>query len=279
MNGSTFAGTIGLDTDPLLGTVTFTGPVDLSGFTNAGFVGLGSSSTAILSGAITPTNSSTYPNDYVFGGGGGTLTVNSNLTDNAGTAVVMNYGGLPLTLNLDGANNYTGTTTVKGGVLVFGGTSGSIPYNPGSASNVLAAGNQGYIGVGMNTGWNNGDGQTAFTGPQQWVGLFSTAGTTGIIGFDGGQELTGPISLAGFTSAPFLGTSSSVYLEGPITPTGTAYRFSGALSGYVTVDTDLNDLGRAEPGQPGHRAAQSHRERRIHWNCSRATTAFPAARL
>jgi autotransporter-associated beta strand protein len=63
------------------------------------------------SGVLTPSTST-----YLFGGGGGTLTVASNLTG-ANALVVNNLG--PGAVALSGSNSYSGDTTVANGSLVI----------------------------------------------------------------------------------------------------------------------------------------------------------------
>ena len=79
--GTSISGTLGFDTVrwPRRSPQTFSDPIDLTNFSSSEFVGLGSATSAILSGAITPVNFD--GSLYAFGGGGGTLTVTSGLED------------------------------------------------------------------------------------------------------------------------------------------------------------------------------------------------------
>ena len=109
------------NTDGSIGVAGSLSNLDLSGFSST--PGIGTSSAATLSGTFTP-----HSGDYVFSGGGGTMTVDVDLVDgmNARDLTVSD-----LTVVLGGTNTYSGTTTVdSGGVLevdapaLLGSTSG-----------------------------------------------------------------------------------------------------------------------------------------------------------
>jgi fibronectin-binding autotransporter adhesin len=230
--GNNINGTLGFDSyndiaDPG-GTNTFSDAIDLTHFSSAFFLGLGSSSTAILSGTITPTSENTYP----FGGGGGTLTVSSNLGDNSGTALVVNAGPAPLTLILQGTNGYTGGTYSNGGVLIFDSplpSTGSITLNGGYA---------GY------------DENATIATAQNFVDKFTVTGSGGVIGFDSAnvgdpRTIADGIDLSAFFAGnnPFIGTATAVTLSGSITPDTNAapvYKFTGVKGGLLTIASVLN---------------------------------------
>jgi len=83
--GPNIGGTLGFDTvaNPSTPNI-FSDPINLSNFYSEGFLGLGSATAAILTGPINPSSAG-----YQFGGGGGTLTVQSNLPDFDGTELIM----------------------------------------------------------------------------------------------------------------------------------------------------------------------------------------------
>ena len=233
----TISGSIGFDNvlNPGIPN-TFNDPIDLSNFAeDSGFLGIGSATQAILTGNITPTTSG---NAYIFGGGGGTLTVTSDLENYGGmygmTRLYMTDAPAPLTLILQGANNYTGGVVSDGGVLIFDST-----VLPGIGSIQLNGGYVGYTEVPMLS-------SAAF------IALFSTFPNGGIIGFDqhtpnpGSPRLIGDtIDLSGFDSYTtlFIGTATAAEFTtlATITPANNNYGFTGVKGGLLTVDTVLAD--------------------------------------
>ncbi len=163
--GASINGTLGFDTVASPGSPqTFSDPIDLSHFTSPSFAGLGSSTSAILSGNITP--SLLYGGAYIFGGGGGTLTLTGDLGDYGGTSLVMTQASTPVTVIVQGANNYTGGVLSEGGVLILD-------------SSVLPSGGitlqGGYVGATEVPGLSS----------DAFVALFNAENTqSGIIGFD-----------------------------------------------------------------------------------------------
>lgn len=226
-------GTIGFDTDPAAtSTTTFTEAVDLSAFNT--FARLGTTNRAVLSADATITPSTT--GGYRFGGGGGTLTVQSPLTGSRAVTAEGSSGGAPLTVYLTStANNYTGATSATHTALVF--ATGAAPIG---SSLILGAG--GYIGT-----------EDLSLLPSLWIGRFSTSSLSGVIGFDTndldnpivvGSALT-PINLSRFTgtgTSLALGTTSAARLDGTITlPTNqTDYYFTGYKGGWLTVNSLLS---------------------------------------
>lgn len=237
--GPAIYGTLGFDTfaNPSSPNL-FSDPIDLGNFTSANFQGLGSVTAAILtsSAVITPPTSGPHPNTYLFGGGGGTLTVQSALTDNVSgptpRSLVMNASDEPLTVILQSTgNSYSGGTTSNGGVLIFDSPT------PATGSISLEGGYVGYTSKATN-----------ITTAQTFVGLFGTGSANGVIGFDtvSGDTtpvpISDPISLAAFTgSNPFLGTSTTATLAGSITPASNTYQFTGVKGGQLTVNSTLSD--------------------------------------
>ena len=227
--GPVINGTLGFDTVANPGSPNvFSDAIDLTHFTSANFIGLGSQTAAVISGAITPTLGNTYP----FGGGGGTLTVTSALNDSSLTTLTMNYAPEPLTLVLQGANNYTGGTVSNGGVLIFGSA-------PPAAGSISLYG--GYVG------YNESAGLT----PDQFIGFFNVGAANGIIGFDSSnpsgnpQTISADINLTGFNSDnnPFIGTATVMTLSDTdtIEPADFRYQFTGVKGGRLTVASNLSD--------------------------------------
>jgi hypothetical protein len=233
--GNTINGTLGFDSYNDIsipgGTNTFSDPINLTNFVSPNFLGLGSSSTAILAGTITPTSANVFP----FGGGGGTLTVTSNLSDSSGTALVMNAGPAPLSLILQGTNTYTGGTTSNGGVLIFDSST------PATGTIML---NGGYVGYTENA--------ANISTASDFIGQIQVSGEGGIIGFDSAnsgspRSIADPIDLSAYNSDnnPFIGTATSVTLTGPITPAANTYQFTGVKGGDLTVATNLTGASSA----------------------------------
>ena len=231
-----FGGTLGFDTTSGA-TATFGDNIDLTNFTNGYFNGLGSSTSAILTGTVTPPGGSagTY---YPFGGGGGTLTVESPLVDGASPRdLVVLPGNAPLTLVLSGSNiaSYTGNTYVDGAALILD-TSIS-PLAPGSVylgENVDVAG---YFGTTLNSGIIDASPGAVLS--------YMSPSSVGVLGFDAlgsTRNVSGPINLSGFPGL-YLGSATSANFLGAITPAGTTYQFSGVKGGQVQILSTLSDNG------------------------------------
>lgn len=231
--------------DSLSGTATYSNPIDLSTLTNAG-VEIGTATSAILTGAITPQSSTAFQ----FGGGGGTLYVDTPLANGVATNFILtNYGSVaPLTVYLQGTDTYIGSTTAEDGFLIFDGAN-SLP-----GSTTLTA-------YGTNTDIGNSYiGYTDALGisPATFLGYFAgnISHTFGIVGFDAhtpGATVTisGPIDLTGFNDGVFIGTATKAILSGALTPsavtntyqTANTLRFTAVNSGILTVDTTIADNG------------------------------------
>jgi autotransporter-associated beta strand protein len=223
-------GTIGFDTLSG-GTHVFAGNIDLGGFASS--ARLGSSTSAILSGTISPQPGGAYP----FGGGGGLLEVRSNLVDSAdgppGSLVVWSPAAAPLTLRLGGTNTYTGGTDVWSSAVIF--KAGALP--PASAFEQFFV-SHGYLGT-----------EDTTLPLADYLARFATSTDRMIIGFDSFSaapyHVGGELSLTRFGSGAivYLGTATRATLSGAITlPAGqNAYRFTGYKGGRLTVATTLEN--------------------------------------
>lgn len=98
-----------------LDLATYATNLDMSGYAN---LWLGAAGNCTYSGTLTPAN-----NQYLFGGGGGTLTVSSTLQNNG--AVVRNLG-IRGSVILTGTNTYTGSTAITTGSTLILNDAGSI---------------------------------------------------------------------------------------------------------------------------------------------------------
>jgi len=232
-----FQGTLGFDTTGTGGPVTFDDPIDLTNFTSGSFVGLGSATSAVLGpdAVITPPGGDVSGLNYLFGGGGGTLEVQSPLIDADGGEssrnLILNAGNAPLTLILSGANTYTGDTVVNGGVLIF---NSAVPTS-------LLVLNSGYIGTTVASG--------VVDNPASIQNYFTNAfaeDPTGVVGFDilggGTRTITSDINMNDLGNGAYLGTATSVLYTGTITPTNSGYKFSGVKGGFVNVASTLGDF-------------------------------------
>ena len=224
------SGAVGVDTYPGDSTYTFTDNINLSGFTNPG-IRIGTATSAIITGTITPQNNGAYQ----FGNGGGTLYVQSNLTDLSGpSAVNMNNNSVvPLTVYLQGGSNtYTGGTNVTNGFVIFD-SDGAFPSS--GALTASGAGNS-YIGIT----------DEAYISTATFLSRFNVAGTNGIIGFDthSGSSMvviSDPIDLSAFNNGVYLGTATAVEFSGPLTPAAdNVLRLTAAQGGFLQIDGPLN---------------------------------------
>ena len=235
LNQPGFYGTLGFDTTSGV-TATFPDSIDLSNFSTGGyFDGLGSSTSAVLTGTITPPGgaSGTY---YPFGGGGGTLTVESQLVDGSGPRDLTLYpGNAPLTLVLSGTNiaSYTGNTYVDGAALILD-TSIS-PLAPHSVYLGYQFEVAGYFGTTLASGITDASPNT--------VTAYLNTSSVGVLGFDAlgsTRNVAGPIDLSAFPGL-YLGSATSANFLGTITPYGSGYQFSGVKGGQVQVLSTLSD--------------------------------------
>ena len=249
LSPSAFAGTLGFDTVSGA-TATFADNIDLSAFSGTDFIGLGSATSAILTGTITPPGGLGQQSGatYVFGGGGGKLTVQSALVDSSyydgeeynseTNNLQLSPGNAPLTLVLQGALSYSGNTSSTGGALIFD-TALSSYISMGS----FQIGNSctpGYIGITEAAGLT----------PSQFLCYINASTVNGVVGFDSHNTsspvvITGSIDLSShdFSSNTYLGTATIATLDGSITPVEEGpYQFAAVKGGQLTVETVLGDV-------------------------------------
>ena len=249
LSASNFSGTLGLDT--VSGApATFTDDIDLSAFQSGSFIGLGSATSAILTGTITPPYGLGQESGttYVFGGGGGKLYVQSAIVDsswydgevfnNEPNNLQLSAGNAPLTLELQGSLSYSGGTYSTGGALIF-----DTPLSPNVSMGSFDIGsncNPGYIGFTEAAGLT----------PSQFLCYINAGSVNGVVGFDS-HDTSNPVVIAnaidltsnGFSGNTFLGTATVATLSGTITPANDGpYQFAGVKGGQLTVATSLGDV-------------------------------------
>lgn len=243
-----------LDKPNTLGTIgfddygTFADAIDLTGF-NAS-ARLGSATGATLTGLITPQGAATDP--YRFGGGGGYLQVNSQLTGSR-ALVLDSPASRPLTLRLtNDSNNYTGGTSVTRSGLIF--SNGS--FSGGAGSIMINQG--GYVGFEW---WGD---QTDQELVDNSLALINPA-SVGAVGFDD-LDLSFAntnINLGGFSGPLYLASATPGYIDdgfggatlvtGTITPAGGAsapFRFAGYRGGMLEVGSNLTGTNGIHVGDP-----------------------------
>ncbi|MDB6169613.1 MAG: hypothetical protein JWM88_2477 [Verrucomicrobia bacterium] len=244
---ATATGAIGLDTLPGSATATFSDAINLTGGSFNTSLRLGTATTAILTGTITPQAST-----YLFGNGGGTLTVASNLTGARGLNLNSTNLNFPLTLLLQGANTYSSGSVALNGFLVFDGTA-ALP----ATGLLTASGNSTNVG-GSYIGYTDALGLA----PSTFLAKFNAANTWGVIGFDthaGNPTATvGNIDLTGFNNGVFIGTTTSAIITGTLTPSSVlntlnapnTFRFTAAQNGVLTVSSTLSGSAAVMIGSP-----------------------------
>lgn len=234
LNRNDFRGMIGFDTGPWQGSPTeFNQSIDLTGLSH--YASIGSHSTALLTGEVKVDNGA----DYRFGGGGGTLYLESNLTARGNNLQVVSPFGQPLSLVLRDNNTYKGDTNVLYSVLVLD-RSTSLPTK--SALNLTGPGYVGYT-------------ENASFSPSEFLSrighISSGDAIAGIdsVNTNAPRTISGPIDLSvgGTRTEPYyLGTSSKVILTGTITPTiGDALYLTAVKGGQLVV---ASTLGNTLPG-------------------------------
>ncbi|MDD2763970.1 MAG: autotransporter-associated beta strand repeat-containing protein [Opitutaceae bacterium] len=225
------SGAIGFDTNTPASPYIVTDPIDLTGFSS---LHLGSSTAATFTSSATITPEGDI---YKFGGGGGLLRVESDLTDNPTTSmsrsiVVESSSGQALSLVLAGNNNY-GDVTIDNSVLRF---TNSAAFRPAAS---ITINNQGYLGFDYDVN----------LAALSLSSLVSGAGTF-IYGIDSPNPAS-PRSVSLTTddlyylpSDTFLGTSTAATLEitpGEVIPA--TLSLAAVKEGHLTVSSLPSDIG------------------------------------
>ncbi len=253
--GLSSTGALGVDTLPGASTLTYAGAINLSSFTSSPGIRIGTATSAILTGTLTPQGA-----DYQFGNGGGTLDVQSNLTNvSTVSRVVLTDGpngslNSPLKLFLQGSLSYTGDTVANNGFIIL-----DSPALPGPGK-LIAAGN------GANTGNSYiGLSNHVATSVTAFLGSFDKTNTWGIVGFDtrpGDSTATyGGVNLTGFNNGVYLGTATSAIIDnsgGPIVPTAdNILRLTAGNGGTLAVSSAITGGTAVVLGTPAADGAYS----------------------
>jgi autotransporter-associated beta strand protein len=197
---------------------------------------LGASGTFIYSGTLTP-NGTTYR----LGGGGGTLTVSSALTDARSLVVDGSSGGGTVVLSGSG-NTFNGATTVTNGTLqlntagAFNNIARTVTVNSGGTLTFNATDAAKAAAVAVNSGGTaTFSAASAANGGTFMIGSGGTASVTASSGISGGTftinsggVLKAGTNLAAVAASAYAG--GSVHLNG-----GTVSLDTAALSGTHTV--------------------------------------------
>ncbi|HEU5079288.1 MAG TPA: autotransporter-associated beta strand repeat-containing protein [Opitutaceae bacterium] len=227
LGGDKFTGIIGLDTLPGLSPREFGEQIDLTDLPN--YHSLGSLTSAQISGVVKIAQGS----DYRFGGGGGTIYLNSNLTARGNDLQLSSEVGRALTLVLRGNNTYKGDTSVLNSVLILD-RANTLPQN--SSLNLVGPG---YVGMTENAGFSPNDFLSRINQ------IASPDAIAGIDSSNRGEARSVSsaidLSLGGKRTDPYyLGTSSNVTLTGAITPTvGDSLYVTAVKNGHLTIASQL----------------------------------------
>ncbi len=222
------AGSLGFDSLDLQNPIVVSEAIDLSGFHSS--ARLGTATAATISGIITP---STQSGPYAFGGGGGTLTVTSNLGSSRSIDVSSSLFApfAPLTLVLQGDNTSASGLSAYASFVRFDGAD-ALP-----STGSLYASDYGYIGYTENV--------TSLT-PATFMARWTAVGSNAIVGFDSkntasARTITDPISFASsnFNASTYIGTSTRVKLAGSLTPFDQTLRLTGVSTGNLEVDSAI----------------------------------------
>ncbi|MFT3868551.1 MAG: PEP-CTERM sorting domain-containing protein [Nibricoccus sp.] len=228
LNSSTFAGSIGLDSAPGGSLSTFTDQIDVTNLTN--YAGLGSTTVAKLTGNFRVSSNQ----DYRFSGGAGTLFVQTNLTNYGSDLRLTSVHGTPLSVFLQGSNNFGGSVNVLNSVLVLDS------HQAVSSGKVLNIDGPGYIGATERFG-----GSTS-----SFLSQLKAGSPNSIAGFDS-TNISAPrtitedidLSVGGTRNDPYyLGTTTKVTLTGKLTPTnGDSLYLTAVKGGHLIVGSTLGN--------------------------------------
>jgi autotransporter-associated beta strand protein len=240
LDSSAFDGAIGFDTASGQTSPTiYSEQINLTQLT--GIAGLGSQTSARLTGAITVNAGGTYR----FSGGSGTLYVESGLTSANSSVDLRSSFGSPLTLVLRGANTFQGQVDILNSVLILDSSKALPGTSPSLNTRRLNLNGPGYAGYTENF----------FVTPTTFLSRLNTIGSTqAIVGIDSANTAAPrtvsdaiDLSMGGTRTDPYyLGTSTRATLSGNITPTvGDDLYLTAIKGGHLTV---ASTLGSAVPG-------------------------------
>ena len=235
-----FTGTVGFDSSENGAATVFNDTINLTGF-NSG-VSLGSVSSAILTGPITPAGA-----NYQFGNGGGALIVRSNLSLPIGVSVNSStaVSGNALDVVFQGTNSYTGNLAITNSAGLL------------DSFNALPPGRTVSLGANSYLGYTE-----SFTDAPNFASFASRLSTytaTSILGLDShswlADRIAGISNTAWLRSVPdsinlsgfgpiYLGTATNVELDGlikaPATGVATKTLYLAALEkGNLTIASPL----------------------------------------
>jgi hypothetical protein len=179
-------------------TRTFTGK--FTSFTIGGDFTMGAVTTGVPSGNATNAANISIDTNASLGAATRTITIGSNATYTLGGIIsgsagsgltVANASGATGTLSLNGANNYTGDTTISGGKLSLG-TTGSIANSP----NIILAGGSTFDVTGLTTALTLASGQGLKGSGTTITGTINTSATKGLT-----TAANSPIQFTAFSGA------------------------------------------------------------------------------
>ncbi len=229
--------------------------INMNDYSAYATISFGASGAATYNGAFTPTG-----NTYNLGGGGGTLTFASALTDDDTNALVVNGPGTVILTNT--GNAYSGGTTISSGTLQLGDGATAFGAVPGNITNygMLTFANptaQTFGGV------VSGSGNVTMLGPGKLtLGSVNTySGTTTVNG--GTLYLTGTGAAAGKildSTAIVVNNGGTFYMDQtggtlarvgngtPVTVSGGTFSYLGNVS-YTGTETEYFGALTLGPGQ------------------------------
>ncbi len=229
-----FLGTIGLDTDVDASTpAIFAENIDLTRLSAS--ARLGTETAARITGSILIASGSAYR----FGGGDGTLYIESDLSAANSRVSIRSLHGTPLGVVLRGNNSFRGQVDILNSILVLDSASALPGIAPNLTTRRIQFEGAGYAGYTENYGVNFSNFLSRFgtiTQSQAIVGIDSanTAQPRTV-----GDAID--LSAGGTRTDPFyLGTSSRVTITGTITPTvGDDLYLTAVKDGHLTVASTL----------------------------------------
>lgn len=235
LNTEQYQGTIGFDS--FGATQTFAEDIDLTSQNNP--VGLGTTTSAILTGTIWTAGDDT--DHYRFGNGGGTLTVASTLDNSAGLEVATNSYWTPTTIVLQGNNSFPGDVNVRSGVVIFDSANALPEVATIHLRQQTGSWDFAYAGFTENTGLT----------PAALLQQFNALANQSVLGVDSTNPNT-PRTLADNIDLTdvladfsgdtfFIGTATGSTLTGTLDSDGKQLGLTGLKGAQLTVNSTLTD--------------------------------------